>query len=69
MTSKSPCRMCRREIKQILRRQGWRVVRQTASHEIWESPAGRRCPITAGHESQGIAAVIVSSLRKAGAVL
>ncbi len=59
----------RREVKRRLRDLGWRPIRQSGSHEIWESPDGRRVPITAGHEGQTISAKIVLIFRRCGADL
>lgn len=64
MSQSTARRLSRREVKRRLRNLGWRPIRQTGSHEIWESPTGVRVPVTAGHEGQ-----IVRTLQRAGATL
>lgn len=69
MSQSTARRLSRREVKRRLRNLGWRPIRQTGSHEIWESPTGVRVPVTAGHEGQTIAVQIVRTLQRAGATL
>lgn len=54
-----------REIRNLLRAAGWAKVRQTGSHETWESPDGSRAVTVAGKDSDTVPAGTLAAMRRA----
>lgn len=53
-----------REVRRILRRRGWIVVRQKGSHERWVSADGRRVTTVAGKGSATVPTGTLASIRR-----
>ena len=54
-----------REVRRIFRANGWTKVRQSGSHETWESADGRRVVTIAGKDSEPVRAGTLGSIRRA----
>jgi predicted RNA binding protein YcfA (HicA-like mRNA interferase family) len=54
-----------RELRRRLRSEGWSLVRQRGSHEVWRSPAGDRTVVVAGKDSDVVPRGTLSSIRRA----
>jgi predicted RNA binding protein YcfA (HicA-like mRNA interferase family) len=47
----------------MLRNEGWEIVRQSGSHQVWRSPAGRVVTV-AGKDSDTVPAGTLSAMRR-----
>ena len=54
-----------REVRKALRADGWRRVRQTGSHETWESIDGSRAITVAGKDSDTVPTGTLAAIRRA----
>jgi len=54
-----------REVRQILKRRGWKRIRQAGSHETWINPEGTRTVTIAGKDSDTMQAGTLASVRRA----
>jgi predicted RNA binding protein YcfA (HicA-like mRNA interferase family) len=54
-----------REVRKALRKAGWTRIRQSGSHEIWESPDGKRFVTVAGKDSDTVPAGTLGAMRRA----
>ncbi|GIK78436.1 MAG: addiction module toxin, HicA family [Acidobacteria bacterium] len=55
-----------REVRAILRRHGWRVIRQRGSDETWRGPGGRQTTVPgAGDGSSDVPVGTLASIRRA----
>jgi predicted RNA binding protein YcfA (HicA-like mRNA interferase family) len=54
-----------REVRRILREAGWRPVRQSGSHEIWQGPDGTRSVTVAGKPTDTVPAGTLAAIRRA----
>jgi predicted RNA binding protein YcfA (HicA-like mRNA interferase family) len=54
-----------REIRAALRLDGWKLVRQRGSHQVWLSPDGTSRVIVSGKNSDTIPTGTLASIRKA----
>ncbi len=54
-----------KEVRKALRADGWTMVRQAGSHEIWESSDGARTVTVAGKNSDTVPAGTLASIRRA----
>lgn len=54
-----------REVRKALRAEGWIKVRQTGSHETWESADGARVVTVAGKDSDTVPAGTLAAIRRA----
>ena len=53
-----------REVRKLLKAGGWARVRQTGSHETWESPDGTRSVTVAGKDSDTVPAGTLGAMRR-----
>jgi predicted RNA binding protein YcfA (HicA-like mRNA interferase family) len=54
-----------REVKKILSRAGWRVIRTTGSHQVWRHEDGRQVVVPGGGKnSAGVPIGILVDIRK-----
>lgn len=54
-----------REVRRLLKQAGWTRVRQTGSHETWESRDGTRSVTVAGKDSDTVPAGTLGAMRRA----
>jgi predicted RNA binding protein YcfA (HicA-like mRNA interferase family) len=54
-----------REVRRALMDTGWRVVRQSGSHEVWAHPRRFRRIIVAGKDSDTVPVGTLGSMRRA----
>jgi predicted RNA binding protein YcfA (HicA-like mRNA interferase family) len=54
-----------KEVRRILRKEGWKKVRQGGSHETWESPDGNRLVTIAGKDSDTVPVGTLGAMRRA----
>ena len=54
-----------REVKKILRDANWSKVRQSGSHETWESSDGTRVVTVAGKDSDTVPTGTLAAMRRA----
>jgi predicted RNA binding protein YcfA (HicA-like mRNA interferase family) len=53
------------EVRDALSADGWRVVRQRGSHEVWAKPGEPRRIVVAGKASDTVPTGTLSSIRRA----
>ena len=53
-----------REVTARLRHLGCRPIRSKGSHELWEAPDGRRCPIVINHLGGDMSPHVLASVRR-----
>ncbi|WP_320670992.1 type II toxin-antitoxin system HicA family toxin [Patulibacter defluvii] len=54
-----------RDVRRILRQNGWTMVRVTGSHERWRGPDGRSTSVPAGgHGNQDMTPGTLSAIRR-----
>jgi len=53
-----------REVRKALRAEGWIKVRQTGSHETWESVDGMRVVTVAGKDSDTVPVGTLAAIRR-----
>jgi len=53
-----------KEVRKALRVEGWTRVRQTGSHEIWESADGKRTVTLAGKSSDTVPVGTLAAIRR-----
>ena len=54
-----------RQVRKLLKKAGWTRLRQTGSHESWESPDGARSVTVAGKDSDTVPAGTLAAMRRA----
>lgn len=54
-----------REVRKVLRGEGWMRVRQAGSHETWESADGARVVTVAGKDSDTVPVGTLAAIRRA----
>lgn len=54
-----------REVRKALRTAGWTKVRQTGSHQTWESADGSRAVTIAGKDSDTVPVGTLAAIRRA----
>ena len=54
-----------RQVRKALAAEGWTRVRQTGSHETWESADGTRIATVAGKDSDTVPAGTLAAMRRA----
>lgn len=54
-----------KEVRRILRANGWTKVRQAGSHETWESADGKSAVTVAGKDSDTVRTGTLASIRRA----
>ena len=54
-----------REVRKALRKAGWRRVRQSGSHETWESAEGTSAVTVAGKDSDTVPVGTLAAIRRA----
>jgi predicted RNA binding protein YcfA (HicA-like mRNA interferase family) len=53
-----------REVRKVLRAEGWVKVRQAGSHEIWEDEEGVRTVTVAGKDSDTVPVGTLAAMRR-----
>lgn len=53
-----------KEVREILRKRGWRRIRQSGSHETWLGPDGSATVTIAGKDSDTMQAGTLASIRR-----
>jgi len=53
-----------REVRKLLRDANWSRVRQTGSHETWQSPDGQRFVTVAGKDSDTVPIGTLGAMRR-----
>lgn len=54
-----------REIRRRVKSAGWTKVRQSGSHETWQSPDGKRLVTVAGKDSDTVPVGTLAAMRRA----
>jgi predicted RNA binding protein YcfA (HicA-like mRNA interferase family) len=54
-----------REVRRALKSAGWARIRQSGSHETWQSGDGRRVVTVAGKDSDTVPAGTLAAMRRA----
>ena len=54
-----------REVRQRVKSAGWTKLRQSGSHETWQSPDGARIVTVAGKDSDTVPAGTLAAMRRA----